>query len=586
MPPALPSRPAEGATDAERAQLGAVCERLAGFLSGSEEVFLEAGRRLQTAQGEAQRLVSSTARSSGLEGAAGDPVESLRSRLGQIGGHLEQSRAATSADAAGLGRLIGKVGLIPRHARDYHGIANALRLVAIQTSIENAKSAARLDTVAGDTRRLASAIEPRFDDVLQRAARLGEVAKAARERVLSFMARQGKRAEELATDTIEGLTALQGISGSAAQLTEAAGATSERVSARVSEVLFALQVHDSTRQVIEHVIEELRGLQQDPGESAQRWLSEVAELGRLEARQLGGARERLTAGLDDISKGLFDLSGGISELATASAQLADGKGGELLERVAHGIGESSRLLREQDGEERKLAEAVHAVGETLTDMVGCITSIDRVGHEVKMLSLNALVETCQLASGSAVFASLAREMTELAGQVHEVNQVVGGALEKVASEAMQLDRSWQLGAGKEGSIADDFDQLLATLSQWHGRVEQQARELGHGSEAVAKAVDEVARSLRAQAETAEAMRALEEELQRLAALAAERAGPEAAGTRSKRLLDAAARYTMESERAVHAAASGHAPAASDPVPALAPPPSEGQAGLGDNVELF
>ena len=589
------STPSEAAaTDDERAQLDSVCSRLAGFLAGSEDVFLEAGRRLQMVQASAQRLVRTSAVSAdGLE--QKDPVGAVRAKLEQIGAHLDQSRTDTSADAAGLGRMITKVELLGRFERPYHGLASALRLIAIQTSIENTASDSKLDTVARDTRRLASEIEPKFGELLCRAARLDAEARGARERVVTFMAQQGKRAKVLVADTDEGLGALQAIAACSAELSETGRSTKDRVASRVSEVLFALQVHDSTRQVIEHVIEELRELQADPGEAREQWLAEVAELARLAARQLAGGRTRLALGLGQITASLFDLAGGVTVLAEKAGALASGNAGDLLHKVQLGIGASARLLREQDAEEKKLAEAVHGVGEALRDMATCIASIDKVGHEVKMLSLNAMVETCQVANGSQVFAALASEMTGLAGSVHQLNQVVGAALEEVSAEALRLDRTRVVSGGDEKSIADDFDLLVATLREWHRQLAADAQVLGEGSEGVVSAAQEVARLLDAQAQAAMALEALEQELERLAGAAALKAGPAATGVKSQRLLAAAARYTMESERAVHAAEAGHAPDAAA-IPAgsvdsgvnssVNSGVNSGVTGMGDNVELF
>jgi methyl-accepting chemotaxis protein len=156
---------------------------------------------------------------------------------------------------------------------------------------------------------------------------------------------------------------------------------------------------------------------------------------------------------------------------------------------------------------------------------------------------------------------------------------------------MQLDRSWEVGGAGEASIADDFDRLVSTLRSWHAQLTAEAQALGTGSKGVVSVAAEVARSLEAQAQEAQQLAALEQELLRLADASAALAGPAATGVRSKRLLEAAARYTMESERAVHAAAAGHRPASTQQESVVALPSADaatgsGAGGLGDNVELF
>jgi hypothetical protein len=565
-----------------------VCRRLEEFLGGSEQVFLEAGKKLQALQSSAVRLVADSGAAADVgQGGAEDPSQQLRRELEQIRGHLERSRQTAVTDAAGLAQLVERVGALERFRQGYHQLSNTLRLIAVQTRVESARHDAQLDRVATDTRRLAQQIEPKYEEVLAEATRLEQVAGDARGNTLTFLSQQGTRGEAMVADTCAGLEALQALASSASALVAQASGSMQRVAARVSEVLIGLQVHDSIRQVLEHVIEELRELVADREETAQEFFAETAGMCRLEARQLRAARSRMVEGLEQISTGLLELAAQVSKLAVDAQQVASGHGSELVRQVEQGVGASARLLREQLESELSLSRALQLVDASLTAMSARVTQIERIGREVKLISLNAMVETNQASAGARVFEALAQSMTEAATEVSHHNQGVTAALERVATEAATLSHAGGQQLSQDGSggatIADRLDQVASGLSAWHAGLLARVEELQQGSAALSGEAGAAAGGLTAQVRAAGLLEELELELGALAAVAEAEAGPER-GCSSRRLERAAARYTMDSERTVHTSEAGPvALPAGESFPRAAAAPAEG---LGDNVELF
>ncbi len=574
-------------TSGTRARLVAVCLRLSRFLSGSEQVFLDTGNRLQTLQQGALGLVE-TSSAAALVSDDGDAVPSdlLRQELERTRHHLDVSQRSTTNGSDGLAKLLSRLARLHDFRDGYVDVAGSLRAIAMQTKIQSACTAAQMETVATEARVLAGQIEPQFDNVLNQATDLHAAAAAARERALAFLSQQGARGPKLVADTRAGVEALQGLATSASGLVTKACATAGRVSTRVSDVLVGLQSHDSTRQMIEHVAEELGSLAGDLDESGPAFFSEAAALCRLEARQLSVARTRLVSGLTQVSNGLLDLAGDVAELTDEAKRMASGNATELVHEVERDAGDAARLLIEQIAAERELHAAIHTVNTALQGMAGCVSQIEQIGRQLKLLSLNAMVESAQVRAGGRVFNALSREMSECADGVRKHNAVVIAALEQVFAEVRTLKRDDDvIAADGSSASASNFEQVAAKLALWHQRLAEQVDQLQQGSAALGAAAAETRTGLSAHLMTTHALAEIEEELSRLADFAEAAVGPNAGHYRSKRLDAAAARYTMESEREVHSAGShSHGAAAGARAELSAPPPLSGE--LGENVELF
>lgn len=581
MPPPPSETAAAPAGDA-RAQVGQVAAELQSFLAGSETVFLEAGTSLQVLEGQARRLieVASAAASQSAAGVEG-PVERLGQELGLMLQHLDASKHATRDGIAGLGRLLGKVDGLQTFDGEFREIASTLQVLGMHTVIENATSTVRLQTVAQDVRRLAGRIVPTFDTVLAQARKLREGASRAREAAEQFLRQQGESAAGMLAGTRRDLAALQDLAARSTELARRASGSLDKVAANVGGVLVALQMHDTIRQMMEHVVEELQGLQGDTEETEPEWNAEAAELCRLEARQLRSARERLVRALEQIGLDLKVLSAGVAELAGEARRLVGSDDhGAMLASVVGGIGRSTQVLRGQLNQERETAAAVEGVAEAVKGMSGCVRDIQVIGSEVKLIAMNAMVQTTRAGSTAMAFSVLARAMMDLSVTVGERTGVVIGGLQKIGEEVEALRRSGaqelaEVASG--GGIAADLEAVLDGLRGYHDQLMESVETLLQGSTSLGQAVAQLAGRLEGEAQVAGALEGLEQLLERVAD-EAERRAPGGASRGSRRVQAAAARYTMEAERAVHQVAA--------PPRDLAMPPPPAGAALGDNVELF
>jgi len=456
-------------------------------------------------------------------------------------------------------------------------LATSLRVLGVLTRVENARGGYRLDNVGEDVRRLSTRLASTFDGVLERASALGDRARGARARSEAFLSQQGQRSRTMLVGARSSIEQLGALSTAASELVVKAGSTTQCVSDEVKGVLVLLQMHDTTRQMIEHVREEMEELQADSALTESEFRAELEAMCLLEAKQLGFARSQLSQALQRINQALRTLSTAVGGLAEETGGLAGNRQGDsLLGSVERCIADTTRLLREQLSLENDLDAALLDVGQTVKAIVGCVADIESVGAAVRLLALNGIVQTAHVGSDRAVFAALAGQMSGISQDVAERSQRVTKRLEAIDAEAGELSIQVQ----KCGVLVTELEEFLVSMVAYHHAVSSRVDALLKGSLALTDEVHQLSKRLEREVAGLAALEALEAELSRLGREAHESTGG-VAGPRSSRRLEAAkARYTMESERQVHRELA--------PTPAVAEQAPEAQADreFGDNVELF
>lgn len=572
-----------GAREGSRADLAAVSGGLRAFLSGSETVFLEAGAQLSTVGRQARSIFDGASVAVTLrERDAAHPVEELDGELARLDAYLRDAHDAMSAKLQGLAALPPEIDLILAAVNGFETIPATLRMLGMNTRIENARGVASggMETVATEVRRLADLVEPRFQAVQSQATSVLRTATQARAASEAFLARQLASSAELVGELRRALGALRTLADAERAVATRAVQASGHVTRDLDEVLVSLQAHDATRQVVEHVIQELNALEEELGageapdpEAVPARLGEACQI--LPA-QLRAARERLEAALAGIAAHLRAVSAEGAELASLAGRAAGVlAGGAQLEEVARGVARATELLRGQLAHEEEARRALRHVADTVRAMDASVRDIQGIGSAVKIIALNALVETERAGAGGRVLAVLAQGMGALAAEVGSRTREAVRALAQVSQRAEGLCEGTAGPRTEAGErIAASLGRVANALSDHHRSARAEVERLHEGSRALHRDVEEIAARVAEQLEATGALAPLEQTLALRAAAAAPAESPPDAGAR------AYARYTMEVERLVHDRALGKV----DPAP-MAPPSATGGE-LGSNVELF
>ncbi|HTP28667.1 MAG TPA: methyl-accepting chemotaxis protein [Anaeromyxobacteraceae bacterium] len=596
--PELLENTASVALRASRDRLKAISGQLGAFLTGSEDVFLDAGSRLVGVERQARGLLES-ARGALTVGAGLDhPLEELHRELDRLDDYLRATRDRSMTGLTSLARLTECAEAIVRTRQTFESIPPTLRMLGMNTRIENSRAGAQnveMETVAADVRRLGDLIEPKFRAVFEQASGLLQGTAGARETAETFVGRQAEWSTKMLKETRVALQSLRALSGAEEAVVARAVESSEQLARDLAGVLVALQGHDATRQMVEHAVEELGSFEQDVTSAmpvtdadAGAWLAHLPDLCRLISAQIGGARERFLQALRGISGNLSALAARGAELCNQTAGVAEGGAkGSLAEQVILGVGEATRVLRDHVAHECRSTDGMRGVVERVNGMAAHVREIEGIGTAVKIIALNALVKTARAGEGGRVLAVLAQGMGGLAAEVVRSTGEVSQILEEISTLAGTLSGATVAGEASQGAgIASALDALTVRLSEHRSRVQQGAQGIHVGSQELREAVEGIARRIAERAATARCLEALEQELERIGEGAARHAGQGGGAVRPPgRRTDAYERYTMHAERVIHdRVLNGVERSESSTSEGSV---SEGGASdLGSNVELF
>ena len=171
-------------------------ERVAGFLAGSESVFLDTGEALEQLRSQALSLVGLASKVvDGARPRDSDPVDGLEQGCRRIDLHLAASRRSLDAQSERLRGVLAAIDRLGTFRHLFRRAASALRMLGMSTSIENARAGMEstgFGTVASDVRRLGGLVETKLDSVLDEALTMKRTAGDALVRVADLDAPAGR----------------------------------------------------------------------------------------------------------------------------------------------------------------------------------------------------------------------------------------------------------------------------------------------------------------------------------------------------------------------------------------------------------
>lgn len=588
-----PHLPASPTLRPWRDQMRAISRSVGAFLVGSEDAFLDTGARVEGLQQAAQAILGSARAAAALEPEAGsdEPAARLDRELNRLDEYLRATRESSQAASLGLEQLLAHVGAVVRAHAQLESIPPTLDMLGLNTRIENARPGVRnagMEAVAAEVRRLADRIETSFRAVFSQASALNETAGVARVAADAFLQRQGARSSEMLRETRGALDSLRTLGRAHAAIAGRAVVTSDLLAQELAAVLVALQGHDATRQVLEHVQQALDAWETEAA-AAERageldagpWLGHLGELCRVLSAQVGGAHERFTTALRAISEHLRSLSRRGAELERDAGRCLPGGEESPVERVASGVERATRSLRAHLEQEQATHRAMRRVVELVGDMDGSVRDIEGIGAAVKLIALNALVETERSGRHGRVLAVLAQAMGGLAAEVVQHTGQVSHLLGQIAGLASSLAGSASLGDGLQGeAIASSLEDLARRLSDAHGRLQGAVDSLHHGTRALSDEVEGIADRISRQLAGAHRLQDIAAHLEQVGAEIARSASPRAGPGLGGSWDPLYSRYTMQTERTIHHRVLR------GPTPAAGAEPALPSSPLGANVELF
>jgi len=546
----------------------AITEKLAGFSSSAREISSGTRDLLDSIGGEKGKSA----------------CQALLAVLEIARDMLRQANAA-----AGLAESRQSVARIRRSLAGFERVGPSFQVMATLAQIETAhlgSAGLEVDHLADDFRSAGRDIRSHVDCILDGAAGLERRIEAALGETSAFDAQGLQALPHLIETTQRGL-------GEFAARREQSAAGAKRVAAQsdscgraIADIVAAIQVHDITRQQVEHVVDSLRQLARDAsgnGSSSRPPAGSAAAI-ELQLAQLANAETVFVDGMRQMDRRLATVADQISAMAAETGTLL-GAGDSGDESTFFSRMESSfRAIADTAAGCHQIEErtrgALAGLQHTLEALRKSIREIHTVENRLRWLAINAAISAAHIGIAGEPLEAVAGAMRELLAEcekssvttedtIHSMIDVVRSA----AGSSVHLETA----AGEAA-----FDQLQIEIRDLRSLSRKAAQRTADIAQIASRLSSEVAAlrgSVSAEGLFTSAIENCSRVLRRVRTQMAADDGPvdRSALTRFEQ------QYTMHAEREIHVAVlhASQPPA----TPARAAPPAAG-AEFGDNVELF
>jgi hypothetical protein len=491
---------------------------------------------------------------------------------------LQQSLASSNRRLVELDANSAALAALQNAGRRLKGVATQLGVTRLGFSIECALLPSQEDSFQdfiGQLVALEKAVAQLGVQVTQQAATARSEQTASSSRIRSALTELGRLTENCAAVAAAAGRGLDGLLVGCGTMAEGVTECVRSIDDHAGQLVYFLQFGDIVRQKLEHVAAALVAASGSPAALRRLLAVQTAQLAAVTG-EIDSARSKLDAafvGLGRTTDRLVQLLGSLQSRPDAGATATIGRlteelrGMHRLRQRADELGNGSTLAAAQAAEiAARMADHIESLGETNARM--------------HLMALNAIVNTSRLGSSAAALGVLSIQVHEVARESSVIVGEVLPLLDRVrrGSQAMG-DSAAAPGAAAPLLAAADIDGGLDRLEQLATRVAASTAQLP-ALNAEQQQLLTVARAdvgfLDGLSTGLDRARG---DLVRLRELLA--AAPGADGGEAEEA-EAFAAYTMESEREIHRAVTGGAPAAAGAGLAVAAAGSD----LGDNIELF
>jgi methyl-accepting chemotaxis protein len=567
--------------------LGGWAAQLRVVAGTTEEEFLAIGGSLQGfyQSGTAISALASEMVDEVAGAQVSDAMVGLGKMLDQMGDYTDNAQQEIGRSSETLRGIQDHLGQLAGPLAGFKKVNKILRMLSISTKIESARlgpSAAGFDSLARDVGNLAVQVDEKAGVILARKDELTRAIEQTLAGAIDSGAQQHDQVIAILDKTRGSLAALTAINERCSSAAAGISAVSEEVSRNVGEVVMSMQAHDMVRQQIEHVDQTLSELQ---GRLAAGFAdaAEVASVCELQSAQLHHAAAELDAAVQVIIGNLREVAlkqSGLSKETGSMAGIADQAGEGFFSGMQKDIAVVSCALLQSSQSNLTLGAAMGAVSNTVGEIAGFVGDIETIGEEIKLIALNAQIKSAYAGEEGAALGVLAEAIQRLSIEAIDHTSQVSGTLQAIIGITEHLvEGGCQESAALEAEVAgmvaglDAFlellrrvnETLLHSLSGMDGAVTELSREIDQAISGITVHLT--------------VSRVLEDAVQGLKAITAKarQLAPALAG--DSNFDELSSRYTMQSERKIHASLlEGTA------LPLQLPTACAG--GLGENVELF
>ena len=424
----------------------------------TEDEFLQIGSEIQ---GFYQRSRDITQMSSQLvQVVSGESVHGLTGRLQQMmtdmESYLSEARIRSSESCNTLELVQDFLGKLSEPLEGFQKMNKALRMLSISTKIESARLGelgSGFINLAMDVEKLSHQVNDKSTAILAHRHLLATMIDSNLATVRSSESAQDATVASSLASTASSLHELVSVNQRCTHFGVTVSAISAEVTENISEVVSSMQMHDMTRQQVEHIVEALERLLSDLPVSAAtapdegRSLALIVESGdvcELQEAQLRFASAELYTAVCTIVDNLRDVARKQSLMADEThnvAGAADSSGTSFVDVMSQGMGAITAALTSCARADQNMSDTMKKVALTIGEIAVFVTDIEAIGSEIELIALNAQIKAALTGPEGAALGVLAEAIKRLSDDAVRQTDSVALTLKNIniATEHLSLD---------------------------------------------------------------------------------------------------------------------------------------------------
>ena len=574
-----------GATEDEFLQIGS---QLQDFYRRSSDISSMANQLVNVVSGDQTKML----------------IDRLREMIADMEAYLGSTREQNRHTYEALSHITSLLDQVSQPLEGFQKMTKTLRMLGISTKIESSRlgeTGSGFLTLALDVEKLSHLVSEKSAKIIGKRQELLVMINDNLRLVHSSETAHDSKLGAVMDSTSHSLQELIDVNGRCDSFGTMISSISSDVSGNIGEVVSSLQMHDMTRQQIEHIVEALQQLLANLGESVinnsgreslKKLLIETGDVCELQSAQLRHATSELYNSVTSIVGNLQDVAGKQTSMAAetfSTAGIMDSSGGSFMDTISKGLATITSVLVACSQDDREMAATLHRMADTLQEVTSFVDEIKDIGSEIDLIALNSQIKAAHTGKEGAALGVLAEAIKRLSvdainqtGAVSEILLQINTATTLLFTEATEETKL--LGV-RISVVENELDTILAALGEMNRRLiallDGLNAQVGQLTEDIDRATGQIDVHMRVRQMSDK----VESTLDSIVANARE---IEPASREFKEnLRHMEERYTMESERHIHEAVarkrSGQDVVA---MQVKAHDSSQDDSEFGDNVDLF
>ncbi|MGD9947284.1 MAG: hypothetical protein AB7U29_02255 [Desulfobulbus sp.] len=577
-------------------------------LAGStEQEFLRIGSQMQNAYLHTMQL-SQTARQ--LVDIAGgkrisELMEQLRRMLSEMARYLDQAQQRSVNNCTQIARVGTVLKQVGQPVEDFRRMAKQLYIFEVLIRIEStylADMGAEFLNLATDIHKLSSQIKWKTSSIKENIDTL-RTTVGDNSRFFEQEINHGEQHKTAAiANTEQSLSSLESIHQNYLHSGTVIESTTTQNSNDISEIVQSLQMEDTYRQQVEHVVEAVEGLlpyfeesralnQERPDQLDREAILKIGDVCEIQHAQLKFASNVLYESVENVITKISHMRQSQREITAdiAAGSSSNHQGNSFLGEITANMSTVTGLLQEYGNTTATMDDMMHNVLRTMSEITTFVHDIEQFSSEIIQIALNARIKAVCTGQEGAAMSALSDEVGQLSKDAIRRTEIISQAMGEIQTitEAIagESDSEHDALADQLAQMQGRMDQLLGAQEEVGGELHNLIQQMRIQGESLAKEFDQLTRGINVHKRTQQTAAGVLDKLEQV--FSASRRLYPASEAFKEELQNLAERYTMESERRIHAEiALKHGVAIKKTSLPVQPAPPTETSEFGDNVDLF